>query len=243
MIIVGYLVAAILLALGFGILVSGWTTLQEAPVLDQKNLLSLAQIAMAFVGAIAAAALTATVGRSNEYLRSRLSEAVNTSTERLKAELAGSVSASTEKLKAELATSVNASTEKLKAELTKSGDVFRAELNQLAPRRHAAYHVMWASLVQYFRAVQKFEAGIYEEAKLKEAEKACEDASGQALLAEQADDDTFHDFWQEMNRLHELGEDKRELPDGLRTLWRNEGRELGNRYHEVRQIFANRLRS
>jgi hypothetical protein len=41
-------------------------------------------------------------------------------------------SAPTEKLKVELTTSVNASTEELKAELTRSGDVFRAELTQLA---------------------------------------------------------------------------------------------------------------
>jgi hypothetical protein len=102
---------------------------------------------------------------------------------------------------------------------------------------------MWAALVQYFRAIQKFEAGVFDDAKLKAAEKACEDASGQALLVEQADDDAFHNFWQEMNRLHELGDDKRELPDGLRTLWRNDGRALGNLYYEVRQLFADRLRS
>jgi hypothetical protein len=242
-IFLGYLLALILLALGFGILASGWTTIQQAPLLDHKNLLSLAQIATAFVGAIAAAVLTATVGRSNEFLRARLADSVNASTEKLKADLAESVNASTENLKAELATSVNASTENLKAELTRSGDVFRAELNQLAPRRHAAYHAIWAALVQYFRAVQKFEAGVFDEAALKAAEKACEDAGGQALLVDQADDDTFHDFWQEMNRLRELGEEKRELPDGLRTLWRNEGRALGNQYHDVRQIFADRLRS
>jgi hypothetical protein len=228
-----------LLALGFGILVSEWTTLQRTPLLDQKNLLSLAQIAMAFVGAIAAAVLSATVGRSNEYLRARLNESVNASTEKLKADLAESVNASTE---SELTTSVNASTELLKADLTKSGDVFRAQLSQLAPRRHAAYHAIWAALVQYFRAVQKYEAGVFDEAALKAAEKACEDASGQALLVDKADDDTFHDFWQEMNRLREQGEERRDLADRLRTLWRNEGRALGNRYHEVRQIF-DRLRS
>jgi hypothetical protein len=62
MIFLGYLVAAILVALGFGILASGWTTIQT-PLLDPKNLLLLVQVAMAFIGAIAAAILTATVGR------------------------------------------------------------------------------------------------------------------------------------------------------------------------------------
>jgi hypothetical protein len=159
MIFLGYLVAVILLALGFGILASGWNTIHQANALDQKGLLVLVQVAMAFIGAIAAAILTATIGRSNEYLRSRLTESVNDTTERLKAALTESVNASTERLKADLTTSVNASTERLKADLTKSGDTFRAELNQLAPRRHAAYHAIWAALAQYFRAVQKFEAG------------------------------------------------------------------------------------
>jgi hypothetical protein len=240
---IGYLVAAILVALGLDILASGWTTLHQTPVLDQKNLLLLIQVAMAFIGAIAAAILTATVGRSNEYLRSTLAQSVNDTTERLRADLTKSVSASTELLKADLTRSVNASTEFLKADLTKSGDTFRAELNQLAPRRHAAYHALWAALAKYFRAVQKFEAGVFDEDALKEAEKACDDASGQSLLVDQADDDAFHNFWQEMTRLYEIGEEKRNLPDGLRTLWRNEGRDLGNHYQEVRQIFATRLRS
>jgi hypothetical protein len=61
MIFIGYLVAAILVALGVGILASGWTTLHQTDVLDQKNLLLLIQVAMAFVGAIAAAILTATL--------------------------------------------------------------------------------------------------------------------------------------------------------------------------------------
>jgi len=227
-IILGYLVALILFALGVGILATGWTTIQQAPLLDHKNLLSLAQIAMAFVGAIATAILTATVGRSNEYLRARLNESVNDATERLKADLTESV---------------NASTELLKADLTKSGDVFRAQLSQLAPRRHAAYHALWAALVQYFRALQKFEAGVFDEAALKAADKACNDASGLSLLVDQADDDLFHTFWQEMTRLCELGEEKRQTTDELRTLWQNEGPNLGIRYHEVRQTYADRLRS
>jgi hypothetical protein len=243
MIFLGYLVALILLALGFAILASGWTTINQSPSLDQKNLLLLVQIAMGFVGAIAAAILTATIGRSNEFLRSRLADSVNVSTETLKAELAKQVSASTEALKADLAKSVNASTELLKADLTKSGDTFRAELNELAPRRHAAYHAVWAALAQYFRAVQKFENGLFDEPALKAADKACDDASGLTLLIDQVDDDTFHSFWQELTHLHEISEDKRNLPDGLRTIWRNEGRSLGERYQEVRQIFATRLRS
>ena len=46
---------------------------------------------------------------------------------------------------------------------------------------------------------------------------------------------------QELTRLHEIAEEKRDLPDGLRTLWRNEGRMLGQHYQEVREAFANRL--
>jgi hypothetical protein len=226
MIYLGYLVAAILFALGVGILVTGWTTIQ-APVLDPKNLLPLVQVAMAFIGAIAAAILTATVGRSNEYLRS---------------ELAQSVANTTENLKAALTESVNASTERLKADLTKSGDVFRAELNQLAPRRHAAYHAMWAALSQYFRAVQKFEGGIFDESALKQADKACVDASGLTLLVDKVDDETFHSFWQQLNFLYETAEQKRS-PDDLRALWQNEARNLGNGYSEVRESFAARLRS
>jgi hypothetical protein len=243
MIALGYLVAVILLALGVGILASGWTTLHQASVLDQKYLLLFIQVTMAFVGAIAAAILTATVGRSNEYLRSKLAQSVNDTTEILKAELTQSVNDTTERLKADLTESVNETTERLKADLTKSGDTFRAELNQLAPRRHAAYHAIWAALAQYFRAVQKFEAGVFDEGGLKAAEQACNEASGQTLLIDQTDDDTFHVFWQELARLSEIAGERRELPDGLRTIWRNEGRNLGNRYQEVRQIFGDRLRS
>jgi hypothetical protein len=243
MIALGYLIAVILLALGVAILASGWTAFHQESVLNQKNLLLFVQIAMAFVGAIAAAILTATVGRSNEYLRSKLAQSVNDTTEMLKADLNRSVNDTTERLKADLAKSVNETTERLKADLTKSGDAFRAELNQLAPRRHAAYHVVWAALAQYFRAVQKFETGVFNEGELKAAEQACNEASGQTLLIDQTDDDTFHDFWQELARLSDIAEKKRELPDGLRTIWRNEGRNLGNRYQEIRRIFGDRLRS
>jgi hypothetical protein len=242
-ILVGYLIAIILLALGVIIITSGWTTLQQASVFDEKNLLLLIQIAMTLVGALAAAIITATVGRSSEYLRSRLSQSVADSTERLKADLTKSVNETTERLKSDLTTSVNASTERLKAELTKSGDVFRAELNQLAPRRHAAYHALWAALAQYFRALQEFEAGIFDEVALTSAEKACEDASGQSLLVDQVDYETFHNFWQEMTRVYEIGQDKRQTANGLQTLWRNEARSLGDLYHTVRNTFADRLRS
>jgi hypothetical protein len=240
-IFLGYLVAAILAALGVGILVTGWTSIQ-APVLDPKNLLPLVQTAMAFVGAIVTAILTATVGRSNEYLRSKLTQSVNETTERLKAALTTSVNESTERLKADLTKSVNESTERLKADLTKSGDVFRAELNQLAPRRHAAYHAMWAALSQYFRAVQKFEDGVFDEGALKLAEKACVDASGLTLLVSKADDETFHEFWQQLNFLYETAEQKRS-PSDLQALWQNEGRNLGSSYSGVREIFAARLQS
>jgi hypothetical protein len=138
---------------------------------------------------------------------------------------------------------VNASTEGLKADLTKSGDTFRAELNQLAPRRHAAYHAIWAALSQYFRAVQKFEDGIFDENALKLAEKACVDAGGLTLLVDKADDETFHSLWQELTFLYETGEGKRSLPADLRTLWQDEGRNFGKHYAEVREIFAARLRS
>ena len=106
MIYLGYLVAFVLAALGVGILATGWTSIQ-APVLDPKNLLPLVQTAMAFVGAIVTAILTATVGRSNEYLRSKLTQSVNETTEKLKAALTTSVNKSTERLKADLTRSVN----------------------------------------------------------------------------------------------------------------------------------------
>jgi hypothetical protein len=41
----------------------------------------------------------------------------------------------------------------------------------------------------------------------------------------------------------ELGEEKRRTTNELRTLWQNESLNLGNRYQEVRQTFADRLRS
>ncbi|MCW1994793.1 hypothetical protein [Bradyrhizobium diazoefficiens] len=241
MIFIGYLISIILFAFAAVIIVASWDTLLAAPKLDLKSLLTLVQAALAFIGAITAAILTATVGRSNEYLKARLTQSVNEATTRLNAELAQSVNASTERLRAELTASVNESTQLLQAELTRSGDVFRAELDQLVPRRYEAYHAIWAALTQYFRAVQKFEAGIFDEGTLKAADKACDDASAHTLLVDQIDRDTFHALWQELTRLREIAEEKRDLPDGLRTLWRNEGRMLGQHYQEVRERLANHL--
>ncbi|MGL3111926.1 hypothetical protein [Bradyrhizobium sp. BR 1432] len=146
MIFLGYLISLVLVAFGVVIIVASWDTLLAAPKLDLKSLLTLIQAALAFIGAIAAAFLTATVGRSNEYLKARLTQSVNDATTRLNAELAQSVNASTERLRAELTASVNELTQRLQAELTRSGDVFRAELNQLVPRRYEAYHAIWSAL-------------------------------------------------------------------------------------------------
>lgn len=241
MIAFGYLIAVILIALGLGILASTWDALHQLPKLDQKALVALTQAALAFTGAIATAIFTASIGRSNEYLRAQLNQSVAEATTRLNAELTQSVNASTESLRAELTTSVNASTARLEAELTRSGDIFRAQLNERIPRRYAAYSTIWAALSQYFRALQKFEAGIFDQEALKAAEKASNDASGQMLLVERTDQDAFHELWQELTRLHEIAEDKRDLPDGLRTIWRNEGRNLGVRYQAVRDVFTKRL--
>ena len=60
---------------------------------------------------------------------------------------------------------------------------------------------------------------------------------------DKVDDETFHSFWQELTYLYETGEEKHDVPDELRTLWTNEGPNLGNRYQEVRESFAARLRS
>ena len=101
---------------------------------------------------------------------------------------------------------------------------------------------MWAALSQYFRAVQKFEDGVFDQDALKLAEKACVDASGLTLLVKKADDETFHEFWQQLNFLYETAEQKRS-PDDLRALWQAGGRNLGSSYSGVREIFAARLQS
>jgi len=84
----------------------------------------------------------------------------------------------------------------LRADLVKSGDVFRAELAQIVPTRHAAYHAMSATATMYYYALQKFEADVFAEDEIEVADKACEDALGNALLADKADKDPFYDFWQ-----------------------------------------------
>lgn len=240
--LIGYLVAIILLALGFFVLVEGWNTITSKQTLDTKDFLLLVQVAMAFIGAIAAAILTATVGRSNEYIRSALNQSVAEATAKLNAQLGEETGKSLAAFTAELTKWNNLAIEEFKAELTHTGDVARSELNQLAPRRHAAYHTMWAALTQYFRALQKFEAGEFDRDALVTAEKACNDANGLTLLVEQADDDLFHDFWQELTFVFETGNKRSDTPDGVRTVWRNEGRELGDHYLQVRKAFAARLR-
>ncbi|TCR65605.1 hypothetical protein [Bosea sp. BK604] len=246
MIILGYLLSLFFLILGGGLLYLSWdqlVALSGTQGVAPERLAQMVQIAMAFVGAIAAAILTATIGRSNEYLKSKLAQSVNDATETLRQELALRTGKALEDHKGDINRATAEFTERLKSDLAKTGDTFRAELSQLAPRRHAAYHAMWAALAQYFRAVQKFEAGVFDASALEAGEKACSDATGQTLLVDQEDDATFHQFWQELTYVCETGELKKDLPDGLRTLWRNEGRKLGERYDEVRTAFATKLRS
>jgi len=183
--------------------------------------------------------------RSNLHLQAQLNQAVNQSTETFRAKLAKETGIQLEQVRSELTNSVNASTERLKAELTKSGDEFRARLGQIVPREHAAYHSMWAAASQYFRALQKYEDEDqgYPEQELQEAEKGCEKALGEALLALEEDEEQFHDLWQDMNYLREKGYERRGTSDGLRSLWREEGRRLGEKYKSLRASFASRIRA
>jgi hypothetical protein len=136
---------------------------------------------------------------------------------------------------------VNDSTEKLKADLVKLGDEFRARLGQVVPKRHAAYHGMWKAATHYFRALQKFEVGEYAEQELMDANKACEAALGDGLFIDEEDDERFHKFWDEANYLAEKGSERRQTPDGLRSLWISDGRAFGDLYRQLRKDFYNRL--
>lgn len=240
----GYLVALVFFVLACGILSYSWKVLTGVwgQGLNETSIIQVVQIAMAFIGAILTAILTATLGRSTEYLKANLSQSTNKIAEQFKADLAVKTGIILEDHRANMTKVTTTATEEFKAGLTKIGDVFRSELSQLAPRRHAAYHSMWAALNQFFRAVQKFEAGVFDTSALDAAEKACNDATGLTLLVEKEDETAFHRFWQELNYVHESGESKKDLPDGLRTIWRNEGRQIGERYEELRTTFGTRLR-
>jgi hypothetical protein len=239
-----YIVAALIFLLAVDVIITGWTNLKQISDLDfQKNYVLFVQITITFLSGIALAILTAAFGRSNERFRMKLTEAVNETTEKLRARLAQDTGTFLATLNSELTKSVNASTEKLKAELTMSGDQFRAKLDQVITKQHAGYHALWAAASKYFRALQKFEAAQFADQELKDADKACEEAHGQSLLIENKDESVFYDFWQEAAFLHEKGEAKRDLPEGLRSIWREEGRALGNKYDQLRELFKERLQS
>jgi hypothetical protein len=239
----GYILAVVLAASGVLVIVEGWSTISHAGHLESKDVIPFLQVVVTFISAIVVAILTATFGRSNLRLQADLGKSVNAATETLKSKLTAETQASLAHLNSELSKSVAESTERLKADLVQSGDVFRAELAQLVPKRHAAYHAMWAAASMYFRALQKFEGGVFAADELKAANTSCEGALGQALLADQADKDTFTDFWQECNFLFEKGEDRKDTPPGLTSLWRNEGRNFGRKFEELQDMLSKRLQA
>src|SRR5208337_3814317 len=66
----------------------------------------------------------------------------------------------------------------------------------------------------------QFKAGVFADEELKSANKACEDALGQALLADSADREIFTGFWQEATFLFETAENRKDTSQGLVSLWR-----------------------
>lgn len=228
-----YAVAVLLAGLGGYALYMGWSTVSSIGQLQKNEAILLTQIGVTFISGIAIALLTAAFARSNETLKSELTK----STEELKNRLARETGTAITTLNSELMKSV----EGVKAGLTKVGDEFRAELGQVVPRRHGAYHGMWAAASQYFSALQKFEAGVFAEDELKAANTACEVARGQALLADNEDEGRFDAFWQEMHFIFEKGEQRKGTLDGIRSLWLAEGRGLGDKHEELRDAFAKKL--
>jgi hypothetical protein len=126
---------------------------------------------------------------------------------------------------------------------TKSGDEFRAALNQIMPKKVDAYHSMYSAASQYFRALQNFEINEFNEADLDVADKSCKDADGKALLADDDARDAFYDFWQLCTDLKERGEKRKDTPEGLRTIWRDgRGRQLGQEFNRFGSLLSNKLK-
>lgn len=137
---------------------------------------------------------------------------------------------STEELKAQLAREVGGSIEELKA-----------DLGQVVPKTHEAYHAMWDAATKYHKSLRQFELGKFLEEDLKEADASCNSARGRSLLADPGDIERFDQFWQEANFIKEEGEKVRGDPDALRAFWQKEARAFGNLYSQLRETFAQRL--
>jgi hypothetical protein len=101
---------------------------------------------------------------------------------------------------------------------------------------------MSATATMYYYALQKFEADVFAEDEIEVADKACEDALGNALLADKADKDPFYDFWQSATLLKAKGTDRKTTSHGLNALWRDNVRDFGQQYRSLLVTLSSRLR-
>jgi hypothetical protein len=90
---------------------------------------------------------------------------------------------STEELKARLAKEVGGSIEEIKA-----------DLGQIVPKTHDAYHAMYDAATKYLSVLGQFQLGNFSEKDLEEAHAACNIARGKSFLALPEDVVTFEQY-------------------------------------------------
>jgi hypothetical protein len=218
-----YAIAVILLLVAYPILVTTWISYKITP-LEAKDYLVLVQITLTFLATVGVGILNIANARSTVLLQGQLTQA-------------------TETLKADLQTHVNDVTENLRARLTRETDDLKTRIGEIIPKEHEAYHAIWKAADAYFRALQNLEIGEFSEDKLKKADEYSEDALGKSLLAEEEDCNEYYKFLGEVERLRESASKVRGDPKQLEQLWRDNYKQLGNEYEELRKKLGARLRA
>jgi len=101
---------------------------------------------------------------------------------------------------------------------------------------------MWKAIDAYFRALQNLEVGEFSDEKLKKADEYSDDALGKSLLTEEEDCNEYYNFLGEVERLRELASKRRGDAEELEKLWKDNYREIGASYEELRKKLGARLR-
>ena len=218
-----YIIAVIVLVVAYPILLTTWIDYKIKPTLDAKDYLYLVQITLTFLATVGVGILSIANARSTIVLQGQLNTA-------------------TETLKADLLTHVNTATENLRARLTRETDDLKTRLGEIIPKEHEAYHAMWKAIDAYFRALQNLEVGEFSDEKLKKADEYSDDALGKSLLTEEEDCNEYYNFLGEVERLRELASKRRGDAEELEKLWKDNYREIGASYEELRKKLGARLR-
>lgn len=231
-----FIVIILLVALGIV-----WKVTYDNQWIDKSNIVLAIQTTILFINVLVSIIATGFMNRSTERMKINLTKSSSIDVETYKIEINSAATKAIEELKSKLSLSVNTSTENLKSELNKSLEQFKANLQQLTLKRYDGYHALWSTASQYFYALQDFEIGKYAEESIALADEACKAAFEKSLLVKPEDESAFQDFLQEATFLAEKGRQRKDFPQGLQSIWRGNGRELGLQLINLREKYSKSL--